>query len=750
MHKIHNSLMERGGRYAKWHNNPYHQFVQWLVLVVVSVSVGTFILNRTNQLDPLSYSAASFVASQQTSNSVNATTGELLQAIKDYIKTKATEDPDATASALAKVSSVASMRQAALIDLAEKNPNKASLSLLPQSLLETFPKEIQSLLESPSAITGNLAVYHLDRFQENTSEFVYELALTDGSAETLRLFLLEERPDLTSGQTVKVKGYKIGSKAVFAEAGKGGVQVAAAGAGGSSTGAQKAIVVLMNFQDNQSQPITQVQAADMVFNNPNSSNKFYQENSFSKLSFSGVATPWVTIPKSSSTCDVNSWASAADSAVKALGYSVGNYQKIIYFFPRTSCGWTGYGQIGGNPSRSWINGSAGWVIDHELGHNIGLHHAASLSCGSLVVDDYSRCSFSEYGDPNEVLAVSGQYHFNAAHKIAANWLGSTQVQTVTSNGTFTLSPIETATSDLKALKINKPDTSDAYYIDYRQPFGFDSNISSNAQGASIHIWSGYPGSQTKALDASPDGNFGSSVLTDGASFTDPALGITITQISHSSTGVVVSVSFGPATCTRSQPTVSISPSTQNASAGQILNYNISVLNNNSYGCGTSTFNLSALVPSGFTGTISPANLTLGYKAGGIANLSVASPQGTADGVYTVSAKVTDSADAGVSNSASASYVAFTDSIGPTVAITAPSSGSTVSGGFVTITVSATDNLAVKKVEIYVDDVLQVTDTTAPYTYKWALRKASSGTHTISAKAYDLAGNVGTASISVTK
>ena len=83
-----------------------------------------------------------------------------------------------------------------------------------------------------------------------------------------------------------------------------------------------------------------------------------------------------------------------------------------------------------------------------------------------------------------------------------------------------------------------------------------------------------------------------------------------------------------------------------------------------------------------------------------------------------------------------------DTTAPTVSITAPTAGSTISGT-VTITASASDNVGVTKVEIYVDGSLRTTDTVAPYTWSWNTTTFANSTHTIVAKAYDAANNMGT-------
>src|SRR4051794_6387352 len=85
-----------------------------------------------------------------------------------------------------------------------------------------------------------------------------------------------------------------------------------------------------------------------------------------------------------------------------------------------------------------------------------------------------------------------------------------------------------------------------------------------------------------------------------------------------------------------------------------------------------------------------------------------------------------------------------DATAPTVSITSPANGSTVSGT-VTIAASASDNVGVAKVEFYVDGAIRTTDTTSPYSYSWNTTTFANSSHTLVAKAYDAAGNVGTSS-----
>jgi hypothetical protein len=88
-----------------------------------------------------------------------------------------------------------------------------------------------------------------------------------------------------------------------------------------------------------------------------------------------------------------------------------------------------------------------------------------------------------------------------------------------------------------------------------------------------------------------------------------------------------------------------------------------------------------------------------------------------------------------------------DTTPPTVSITSPAAGATVSGT-VSITASARDNAAVQKVQLWVDGTYLGYDTSAPYTKTWNAA-GKNGRHTVIARAVDWANNRSTTSISIT-
>jgi poly(hydroxyalkanoate) depolymerase family esterase len=86
-----------------------------------------------------------------------------------------------------------------------------------------------------------------------------------------------------------------------------------------------------------------------------------------------------------------------------------------------------------------------------------------------------------------------------------------------------------------------------------------------------------------------------------------------------------------------------------------------------------------------------------------------------------------------------------DTVAPTVALTAPAAGATVTGT-ITVTVAASDDLGVVRVDLVVDGAVTSSDTTAPYAFAVDTTTLGNGSHTLAAVAVDAAGNAGTSAI----
>src|SRR6266446_1162371 len=84
-----------------------------------------------------------------------------------------------------------------------------------------------------------------------------------------------------------------------------------------------------------------------------------------------------------------------------------------------------------------------------------------------------------------------------------------------------------------------------------------------------------------------------------------------------------------------------------------------------------------------------------------------------------------------------------DTVPPTVSLTAPANGATVSGATVTVSANASDNVGVARVQFRLDGAnLGAAVTTPPYSISWNTTTATNASHSLTAQAFDAAGNMG--------
>ena len=260
---------------------------------------------------------------------------------------------------------------------------------------------------------------------------------------------------------------------------------------------------------------------------------------------------WYRCRTSSSGCAIDSWAASANAAAAAAGVNLSSYQHVVYAFPYVmDCGWAGLAEMPG--SHVWINGSFVLrTLGHELSHNLGVHHAASLSCinGAVRVSLGTNCSYSEYGDPFDIMGSSSR-HTSAWHKGQIGWLDPLSQQTVTASGTYTITPQEWNSGGVRSLRIRRGATSNYLYLEYRRPFGsaFDNFSVSDpvVNGVTIRQAPDYGVINLSYLiDANPaTSSFLDAPLANGQTFTDSANSISVKTVAVSATGATVEVTIG--------------------------------------------------------------------------------------------------------------------------------------------------------------------------------------------------------------
>ncbi|CAG1017830.1 partial Chitodextrinase, partial [Burkholderiaceae bacterium] len=189
---------------------------------------------------------------------------------------------------------------------------------------------------------------------------------------------------------------------------------------------------------------------------------------------------------------------------------------------------------------------------------------------------------------------------------------------------------------------------------------------------------------------------------------------------------------------------------QTASPGAARSFTLTVTNRNTSACGTSTFALSQVLPSGFSGSFSSSSLALGAGSSGSVTWTAASGSTAVPATYTLDATAADSANSTSRTTSHASYIIYAaDSTPPSVSITSPSATTISSRTTLSIAASASDASGIQAVEFHGDGKLLARDTSAPYSANWNLRKVGKGSHTIKARAIDNAGNAAEQSVTIT-
>ncbi|MFA6376715.1 MAG: NBR1-Ig-like domain-containing protein [Candidatus Paceibacterota bacterium] len=454
----------------------------------------------------------------------------------------------------------AQQRQALLLKEMRSNPqsylNHANLA----GQRMKFGDDIREYIEEKISKKGKIVAVNNDNFSAGKTATDYYFVSDDiGDSSWYKLyFAANNLANISSGSRVELQGSELGDNIVIADG--NALKIASAPAE-TATGqlSAKIAVILFQFEDNVSTSITKDAMRSIFFTANNSVKALYDEMSYGDASITGDVFGWYTIPVNTSNELVVSenYMKLADIAKEEAvknGLDASKYDHFVYIHPKLTnafIGWAGMGMVGGN--WIWIDSpttSDAVMYAHELGHNFGLTHASSLKCGKNPVDYYGSCTTWMYGDLYDIMGSNSgaRGHFNAPHKLVAGIMPQSNVTKVTQDGTYTIAPLEAATTKAQALKIYKTDTREYYYLEYRQPIGFDNKTGTSysnlwqgiTRGASIHIWNETKSNPTKLIDATP-ADTNNEALVDGNSFHDPINDITITQISHNSESVSLKI-----------------------------------------------------------------------------------------------------------------------------------------------------------------------------------------------------------------
>ncbi len=548
-----------------------------------------------------------------------------------------------------------------LLRLMREDPAEALKVALPQEILTEIRNEFgdsSAWLEELGQWSGEVEVEVVDDFDNETS--YTNVRLKSGGEESVLRFADESAVPVQCTQGVTIEGMRL----------RGEIAVRAVEAAATSSctpvGAQKTLVILAKFPG-YADTFTTAHAQNLVFadGTVKSLNTYWKENSAGLTSAAGTVVGWLTLDRVY-TCD--EYATMRLAAIKAADPLVDltQFTRILIYFPNPGgCSFSGISTVGCTSvsssdgyslaSLSMVVSNYATTIDqgvqitaHEAGHGLGLRHSASRDFGAEPLGALGVAgTLSTYGDKFSSMGYWNLGHYAAPQKLSLGWwVNNDEVRTITSNGTYTIAPSSLTATNPQGLKIQRGANSGAWiWLEYRQPVGlFDKALASQVfTGVLVHYEDSTNGGLTHLLDYSPGStNWNGPALAAGLVWTDPYTNLTITVLSATASGATVNISYGSEPCSPQAPSLTVSPSTASVTAGQSVTYSVTLKNNDTAACSSSTFNLQPVVPAGWTGSISPTAATMAPGETASFGLTVTAPELAVTGTYAVGANAADS------------------------------------------------------------------------------------------------------------
>ncbi|WP_437707504.1 hypothetical protein WMF45_27495 [Sorangium sp. So ce448] len=355
-------------------------------------------------------------------------------------------------------------------------------------------------------------------------------------------------------------------------------------------GNRKVAAIFIRFKNSPEPTYTSDDVRDRLFSNADSTNNFFIEASYGKMSLTGHVNPngdyfgWYTINAEPTSCSLRPAYAAMGRAIAATvaGYVESNYQHTMYFFAERPAGCTDGAAALGSSTYFYSAADSG-TFAHELGHNLGLGHSDLLNCAnaagnwasmstSCAQPNLPACANSgelnagstscvqEYGD--SFSTMGGQFlHYNAPEKALLGWFDPENTETVSASGTSIVSvePIELASDGVQRLVVPIPGGDETYQVEYRQPLGlFDSQRftagSPVASGIVVHRGT-LEGTPTRIVNMTPSvpidvanypANVSREALPWGHTFVDRDADLAISLLGVSPSEATVKVTRGTA------------------------------------------------------------------------------------------------------------------------------------------------------------------------------------------------------------
>ncbi|MBL4606741.1 MAG: hypothetical protein JKY01_02795 [Pseudomonadales bacterium] len=516
-------------------------------------------------------------------------------------------------------------------------------------------------------MTGTVEVVHIDYPDHSKGEYQYFLNPGNRQVPVRMDFSGLPPNNLVPGAKISIKGQSHGRvfqvESVDAQASTSGSTTDSQSTVGSDAFAggtiqRKAITLLVNMKNGVNSAGTVAVISGALYDNTKSMTGQYEASSNGQLGFArdtdgdgqaDVFGPFTINADATTSCDFYDWAYKAEAAAEAAGIDLSQYQHKVFALPHysqlTQCGWAGVGNLScGDSCRAWVASSWSGLYSHELGHNLSMHHAGTDSDNNGALE-------SEYGDASGIMGSPAYWNqFNAPHQSQMGWLaafpGSTADVSGVGSNSYSLGALELdQRSENPGIQLlTHPRTSGGnYYISFRQTIGSYGVKSDYANKISVHSFAG-GSNKTHLIKA----------LAIGEQFSDAnsSFSVSFHGINGNFADVSVTSNFDSSiNCSASNPSLSLSPASQSGLPGDQFSYTLTVKNNDSVDCASSSFNLAAATGS-LVSSLSKSSLSLAPGASANAVLTINSSTTNSDGNYKFTSSVVSSKHSEISSSGS--------------------------------------------------------------------------------------------------
>ena len=317
--------------------------------------------------------------------------------------------------------------------------------------------------------------------------------------------------------------------------------------GTAVTGTRKAAIIIVNFSDGGTVNCSASDLDTLMYTGTPSVRGLYEATSKNLLTWqrdtdgnnaADIFGPY-SISSNTGTCDtaIEGWGAAAKTAATNAGVNLSLYNHIAIVVPDTfNCPYGGVADLAcGEDCHTVIvecDSMNNWA--HELGHNLGMRHSSTDTNNDQSPEDEGGDHSCPMGDGDETV------YFNAPQQDLMGWFDtfSGKVQTITQNGTYTISPLSTdpnSTSNPQILKI-QVSGDEFYYLSYRQAVGdYNQPKTTYIDKLQVHRF------KISERSSGSDNTFLIKSLNDSESFEDSSIGFSVTQNSHDKDGVTMSI-----------------------------------------------------------------------------------------------------------------------------------------------------------------------------------------------------------------